>query len=481
LEPDGNSLLVDLAPRPLIDDRYMKRRVHIVDATDGQVRAAFDNPGKLGEFGFSPDGRTVAMISAADPNDPAEGRLVVAPATGGPLKDLLPELEGHVAAFAWRDAHTVLFLSDEGVETRLGEVDLGTGREKTHVVSGAEKDGSRVPVMRKLSLSSDGSRVALVGDTPSHPREVYAADLGEVKVRRLSDNNPWLKDVDLASQEVIRSTARDGLELEGVLMRPKNGGKEPLPMIMMVHGGPEGHRRNAWLTRYGSPGQLAAGKGYAVFYPNYRGSTGRGVAFSKLGQGDAAGKEFDDLIDALEDLIARGIVDKDRVGITGGSYGGYATGWCSTRYTEHFRAGVMFVGISNEISKGLTSEIPVEDKMVHTFYEPYSRWEFRLQRSPIFHAEKSRTALLIAGGTDDSRVHPSQSLQLYRALKLIGKTPVRYVRYPGEGHGNSRAASRDDYARRLMRWMDHFVMEKKTDLPPWELDRGQDVKDCEGE
>jgi dipeptidyl aminopeptidase/acylaminoacyl peptidase len=141
----------------------------------------------------------------------------------------------------------------------------------------------------------------------------------------------------------------------------------------------------------------------------------------------------------------------------------------------------MFVGISNEISKGLTSEIPVEDKMVHTFYEPYSRWEFRLQRSPIFHAEKSRTALLIAGGTDDSRVHPSQSLQLYRALKLIGKTPVRYVRYPGEGHGNSRAASRDDYARRLMRWMDHFVMEKKTDLPPWELDRGQDVKDCEGE
>jgi dipeptidyl aminopeptidase/acylaminoacyl peptidase len=479
--PDGKSLAVDLAPRPLIDDRYMMRRVHIVDATDGQVRAAFDNPGKLGEFGFSPDGRTVAMISAADPNDPAAGRLVVAPTTGGSLKDMLPDLEGHVAAFTWRNAHTLLFLSDEGVETRLAEVDLGTGGQTTHAVSASEKGGARVPVMRDLSLSADGSRVALVGDTPFHPREVFAMELAHGKIDRLTDNNPWLRDVDLAPQEVIRSTARDGLELEGVLMRPKNAGGEPLPLIMMVHGGPEGHRRNAWLTRYGSPGQLAAGKGYAVFYPNYRGSTGRGVAFSKLGQGDAAGKEFDDLVDALEDLVARRIVDKDRVGITGGSYGGYATGWCATRYTEHFRAGVMFVGISNEISKGLTSEIPVEDKMVHTFYEPYSRWEFRLQRSPIFHAEKSRTALLIAGGTADSRVHPSQSLQLYRALKLIDKTPVRYVRYPGEGHGNSRAASRDDYARRLMRWMDHFVMEKKTDLPPWQLDHGQGVGEGEAE
>ncbi|MFV2073187.1 MAG: alpha/beta hydrolase family protein [Thermoanaerobaculales bacterium] len=97
----------------------------------------------------------------------------------------------------------------------------------------------------------------------------------------------------------------------------------------------------------------------------------------------------------------------------------------------------------------------------------------KLKRSPIFYAERSRTPLLIAGGTADSRVHPSQSLQLYRALKAVGETPTRYVRYPGEGHGNARAASRDDFARRLMRWMDHFVMEKKDDLPPWELDHGK--------
>jgi len=143
---------------------------------------------------------------------------------------------------------------------------------------------------------------------------------------------------------------------------------------------------------------------------------------------------------------------------------------------------VMFVGISNKVSKGLTTEIPIEDKMVHTRFDPWTNWQFSLERSPIFHAEKSRTALLIAHGQEDTRVHPSQSLQLYRALKLIGKTAVRYVRYPGEGHGNRKAAAQDDYARRLMRWMDHFVRDKGEGLPPWELeiDLGDDEEDDGG-
>jgi dipeptidyl aminopeptidase/acylaminoacyl peptidase len=132
----------------------------------------------------------------------------------------------------------------------------------------------------------------------------------------------------------------------------------------------------------------------------------------------------------------------------------------------------MFVGISNEISKALTSDIPVEDTMVHTFFAPTSHLELRLDRSPIVHADQSRTALLIAGGTADTRVNPAQSLQLYRALKLIDRTPVRYVRYPGEGHGNRHAAARDDFARRLIRWMEHFVRDLQTELPPWELQYG---------
>jgi len=469
--PDGTLLAVDLAARPLVDDRYMFRKVNIVDVATSEVRVVIDNPGKLGDFDFSPDGKRVAMISAADPNDPAPGRLMVASVGSGELRDVLPDLEAHISSFAWRDSDSVVFIADEGVETRLGEVDIDAARSKIHLVSGAAAGDARVPIMADLSLSGDGRRAAVTGDTPEHPDEVYAIAFGAAEAQRLTDSNPWLVEVELNPQEVFRHEARDGLELEGILVRP-SGATSPVPLIMVVHGGPEGHRSNGWLTRYSSPGQLAASRGYAVFYPNYRGSTGRGVAFSKLGQGDAAGAEFDDLIDALDALVERGIADNDRVGITGGSYGGYATAWCGTRYTERFRAGVMFVGISNKVSKGMTTEIPVEDMMVHSLFEPYTRWQFSLERSPLYYVEKGRTPMLIAGGTADSRVHPSQSLQFYRALKLIGKTPVRYVRYPGEKHGNSNAAARDDYARRLMRWMDHFVMNGETELPPWELDYG---------
>jgi len=472
--PDGGRLALAVAPRPLVDDSYMFQRIQVHDATSGERLAALDNPGKLGRFAFSPDGAHVAMISGEDPSDPADGRLLVASSSGGPLRDLLPELEGHVSSFAWRDGTTLAFLADIGVETHVGELKLGGSSPEMRLSSGtAVRDGGTVPVLTALSLSADGRRAAFIGETGSHPAELFAMGPEDPAPRRLTDSNPWLDGVALATQELFEWTARDGLELQGILIRPfRAEAGDPPPLIMSVHGGPEAHVRNGWNTYYSSPGQVAAGQGYAVFYPNYRGSTGRGVAFSKLGQGDAAGKEFDDLIDALDALIARGLADGERVGITGGSYGGYATAWCATRFSERFRAGVMFVGISNKLSKALTTDIPYEDMMVHTLYDPWTRASYGLERSPLSYVEQGRTPLLIAGGTSDTRVHPSQSLQFYRALKLIGKTPVRYVTYPGEGHGNRNAAARDDYARRLMRWMNHFLIDGAEEPPPWDLGLG---------
>lgn len=151
---------------------------------------------------------------------------------------------------------------------------------------------------------------------------------GEAGPKRLTHSNPFLEEIHLAKQEVITFEARDGQELEGILVHPLNEKKgKRYPLIMMVHGGPESHHLNGWVTRYSLPGQVAAAQGFACFYTNYRGSTGRGLAFSKLSQGDPAGKEFDDLVDAVDHLVDVGLVDKDRVGITGGSYGGYASAW----------------------------------------------------------------------------------------------------------------------------------------------------------
>lgn len=294
---------------------------------------------------------------------------------------------------------------------------------------------------------------------------------GQTQPRRLTDSNPWLDGMRFAKQEPIIYKARDGLDVEGVLIRPLN--EEPgtrYPLILSVHGGPESHEQHGWKTNYSRPGQVAAARGMAVFYPNYRGSTGRGVAYSKLGQADYAGAEFNDLVDAIAHLSDMGLIDKTKVGVTGGSYGGFASAWCATALTEHFAAAVMFVGISEHVSKFGTTDIPNEMYSVHARKYPWDDWEFFEERSPVRYAEQARTPILIMHGKDDTRVHPSQSMTLFRYLKTLGHVPVRYVQYPGEGHGNRKSASRLDYNIRLIRWMEHYLKGPGGDPPPQELD-----------
>jgi dipeptidyl aminopeptidase/acylaminoacyl peptidase len=328
-----------------------------------------------------------------------------------------------------------------------------------------------------MSLSKDGAVGAFVGDSREHPPEVFLWRSGAADLKRLTRVNPWLETMRLAKQEKVRFKARDGLELEGLLIRPL--GETPgtrYPLILTVHGGPEAHYSNGWLTSYSNPGQVAAARGFAVFYPNYRGSTGRGVAFSKLGHAEAAGPEFDDCVDGVDHLIAEGLVDRNRVGITGGSYGGYASAWGATYYTERFAAAVMFVGISDIVSNVGTTDIPEEMFLVHHRKWLYDDWEYFLKRSPIHYVQKARTPILILHGEEDPRVHPSQSLELYRHLKVLGQTPVRLVFYPGEGHGNRRAASRLDYNLRMLRWMEHYLKGPGGKPRDYRIDYGIEVK-----
>ena len=467
--PDGKFVAVALAPRPLVDDSYMFKRIVIVDIDSGRIVERIKNPGKLGAFAFSPDGKHLAMISAADLNDPSEGRLMIAELPGdGTLKDLMPSYEAHVESFEWLDAETVAFVAAEGTETRVATVSL-SGQRTDWIQPG-------VAVFHSLSLSkkSKGTTgsvaAALVGSTPTHPPEVFVLRKpGGLK--RGTDSNPWLQHRRLAKQESIRFRARDGLELEGILIYPLNyqPGRR-YPLILTVHGGPESHVPNGWVTRYAYAGQVGAARGFAVFYPNYRGSTGRGVAFSKMGQADAAGKEFEDLIDAIDHLVKKGLVERSRVGITGGSYGGYASAWGATYYSEHFAASVMFVGISDNVSKVGTTDIPEEMYLVHHRKRLWDDWDYFLERSPIRHVQKNRTPTLILHGKEDPRVHPSQSMELYRHLKTLKQAPVRLVFYRGEGHGNRKAAARFDYNVRMLRWMERYLQGPGGPAPPFTID-----------
>lgn len=461
---DGDRYAVALAPTPLIDDSYTSRDIHVVDADSGEVQNAMGSVGKLGRFAFSPDGERMAYVGSEDIHDPSAGRLYVASASGGERRDLVPGYPGHVTDFAWVDDVTIRWLGDRGLWTELSSASI-TGAE---AAGDAPRSG---PIVREIHArrTSGGLVTAAIADTPAHPPEVYLLrDDGTLE--RLTNSNPIFAERSLARQEPIRYEARDGLELEAVLIHPATRERGGNPLVIFVHGGPESHYSNGWTSSYSHPGQVMAANGYAVVYPNYRGSTGRGVEYSRLGQHDYAEEEFNDIVDAKRHLVDAGIADGDRVGISGGSYGGYATMWSASALTEEYAAAVAFVGISNQVSKFGTGDIPWEMYYVHSRAWPWDDWMWMLKRSPVYHAGRTKTPLLIMGGDADPRVHPSQSLEMYRHVKLRTDTPVRLVIYPDEVHGNRNTAARYDYALRLIRWMDHYLKGPGGEPPAYRLD-----------
>lgn len=466
--PDGKSAAVAASKRNLVDESYMFQKIHLLDLESRTLTPAYDPAGKLGVFAFSPDGQFLAVAAAKDQKDHAVSQAYVVTLRGGGVRNLTPAAyRGHISWVGWKDRNSIRYRAGEGVTTVLATVKIdGTGREVllTSATTGV--------VFNTPTFSSNGSRAAFLGATPAHPEELFLWSPG-TPPRRITTTNPWLAERSLATQSVIRYKARDGLEIEGLLLTPPGSAKgNRLPLVVAVHGGPESHYSNGWISSYGEPGQVLAGKGYAVFYPNYRASTGYGVDFAMEGFGDPAGKEFDDIADGMEHLVAEGIADRERIGLGGGSYGGYAAAWFATYYTRYVRAVVMFVGISDNISRHGTTDIPYEELYVHSGKPLEEMWDLQLKRSPIYWARQSSTATLICGGADDTRVHPSQSLELYRRMKMNNHPAVRLVQYPGEQHGNRKQPGRLDYLLRSLDWYDWYVRDAKPltgPMPPLDI------------
>jgi len=462
--PDGTQIAAFIADKNLVDYSYMFKKVYLIDPATGERTLHLDNPGKITELEWSPGGKHIAFIASSSVNDAVTGSLVI---TQVPNTKKFAELKNYAAGkelsirnVNWKDENTILFRSEEGVDITLSEQGIEDAERKILVEPG------------KVVFSSFNvvnNLVSFAGNTTKHPSELYIFSLNDKKLIKLTDVNPWLQNVKLADQKKITYNARDGLEIQGVLFYPLNyeEGKR-YPLILRIHGGPEHASSNGWQTAYNRWGQIAAAKGFFVFMPNYRSSSSRGIDFTMEGFGDLAGAEFDDVIDGIDYLIAEGLVDKDKVGIGGGSYGGYFSAWAATKYSHRFAAAVVFVGIGNQVSKRLTTDIPYEDYLVHWGTWIYENEDLVWERSPVRYVNGSTTPALILGGKNDARVHPSQSLELYRGLKLHGIAPVRLVRYPGEGHGNRKNTSRLDYNLRTMRWFEYYLKgdNPKKEMPP---------------
>jgi len=465
----GTHIATSLSPKNLIDHRYAFRKVYLIDLESGQKRQVSQNEGKLGNYVFSPDGSKLAYAAALNINDHAVSQAFVCDLESGEVQNFTPEkYRGHVSWVHWSDDAHLLYLASEGVYPRLYRVKLK--KQKRELLLDAAENGL---IFGSPSFNAAQSTFVFSASTPYDRGNLYTWDGKAATLEQLTDLNPVLKERSFGKQEVIRYTARDGMEIEGLLIHPQNYRKdESYPLVVYVHGGPESHHSNGWLTRYSTPGQVMAGRGYLVLYVNYRASTGYGVDFGMEGFGDPAGKEFDDIADAIDWAVAEKGADRKRVGLAGGSYGGYASAWFATYYTDYVRAVCMFVGISNLISKRGTTDIPYEELYVHSGRPLEEMWQENLERSPVYWAHQSKTATLIYGGAADTRVHPSQSMELYRRMKMNNHPAVRLVQYPGEGHGNRKQAGRIDVLHRQMAWLDWYVKEAQPldgPMPPLDI------------
>ncbi len=451
----GTLVAVSISPENLIDQRYMFRKIYVIDLVTGEMKQISENEGKMGNYAFSPDGKYLAYAAALNINDHQVSQAFVVNLNSGSIANLTPEnFRGHVSWVNWKDSENLIYLSGEGVYPRLNSVPVTGGERK--ILLDASVNGI---IFNAPLFSRDFKSFVFSGSTPEDPGNLYHWD-GKNPLVKLTDINPVLEGKSLGNQEVIRYQARDGQEIEGIIIYPvdyKSG--QNYPLIVYVHGGPESHHSNGWLSRYSTPAQVMAGKGYLVLYLNYRASTGYGVDFAMEGFMDPAGTEFDDLADAIEWAVAEKGADPYRIGMAGGSYGGYASGWFATYYTQYVRAVCMFVGISNNLSKRSTTDIAYEELYVHAGKKLEEQWQLALERSPVYWAHQSKTATLIYGGAADTRVHPSQSIELYRRMKMNHHPAVRLVQYPGEGHGNRKQVGQIDVLYRQMEWLDWYVKE----------------------
>ena len=244
--------------------------------------------------------------------------------------------------------------------------------------------------------------------------------------------------------ERLTWSAPDGLEIDGFVVLPEGPG--PHPLVLDVHGGPIGAYRDRWSMGYATT-PLLVSRGYAVFLPNPRGSTGRGKEFQSMVIGDMGGADADDLLAGLDVLVDRGIADPKRLGVTGGSYGGF------TR-TDRFAACVSLAPVIDWYSQHWTSNIGFWDR---TFLgEDPGPGGAYFERSPVMFADRVRTPTLVVAGSDDRCTPPGQATEFHQALKEHGVETALAI-YPGEGHGVRKFPAVIDMCARTVEWFERYM------------------------
>jgi dipeptidyl aminopeptidase/acylaminoacyl peptidase len=453
VSPDGTEIAAVRRPTPKADDGSASDIV-LLPSTGGTPRLLFENRGADSSPRFSPDGKTIAFVTR-DGALPRTGNdtLALIPRGGGAITRLTPiDLAPNTILWS-RDGASILFTATVGVEGRLYSVSTKGGAPR-ELMRGAYMVGAPV-------LAGTPSSLAYLRQDPRSPSDVYVQSLDaasmpapDAAARRLTTLNPKLADFALSVTEVVRWKAPDGKEIEGLLHRPAGSEGKKLPLVVHVHGGPAGSYALGFPASMNNYHHILTGRGYAVFQPNFRGSTGYGDAFERLNVNDWGKGDFEDIMSGVDSLIAKGIADPDRLALHGWSYGGYMCAWSITQ-TTRFKAASCGAALTNLFSMYGTNDIPgtLDD---YFGGPPYgANTEMYWRASAMAWVNRVKTPTLILHGQADDRVPTSQGQELYLGLKRLG-VPTEFVTYPREPHGFREPNHQVDKIERELAWFEKW-------------------------
>ncbi|HEV8074973.1 MAG TPA: S9 family peptidase [Candidatus Acidoferrum sp.] len=438
--PDGQSIVVLATSKPASD--LFTDGLYSIWLRGGmdELRAPH---GPINDLKISPDGKLVGFAAARD-DGPTPHDLWLIGFEGGMARNLTgASLDRPVGSYHWAKDGSVALVYTEGFRNKIA----------VYSRTGERKDLPDLPANPgEFDMSATGE-IAFVGQTSVAPQELWLRD-ADGQVQQVTHLNETLKPYGLIAPEFYKYKSFDAIEIEAALLKPAGyDGRSKLPTIVLVHGGPTGNWRDAvdiW-------GQLLVARGYAVLYPNVRGSIGYGEKFMEMNRADWGGGDFKDVMAGVEDLVTKGIADPKRLGIGGWSYGGYMAEWAVTQ-TDLFKAAVSGAGMANLISEFGTENGSAEDEWF--FGTPYEHPERFLNSSPFLYVRNAKTPTLILQGEADPIDPIGQSQELYRGLKRYG-VASDFVVYPREPHGLQEAKHRVDMQTRMVAWFDKYLKPAK--------------------
>jgi len=426
---DSSRIAYEHRPAPDADN---SRHADIaeIDLAGGEPRELLSTPATESQPRYSPDGRYLAFLRSSEKPRRIDGnRIVLLARADGRLRELPPTHDQGPSLIDWSpDSRRLFYAEARGTRSAIYTMPVdGPSEMIFRPRTGTLGFGGRT--------NAAGTLLGVTMQTPEEPAEAYVVPLtAQAEPVRVSAANTVLPKPPLGKTEVIRWKGKDGLEIEGLLTYPvgyQAGSKASL--ILNIHGGPAGVFGESFI---GAPGLYPiatfAAKGFAVLRPNPRGSSGYGLKFRQGVVEDWGGLDFQDLMAGVDQLIARGVADPQKLAVMGWSYGGYMTAWTVTQ-TTRFKAAAMGAGITNHVSMYGTQDIP-------SVYEDYfggAPWEqpaVYARSSPINFVSRVTTPTLILHGENDARVPPGQAYEFYRALKKL-KVPAKMVVYPRTPHG----------------------------------------------